>query len=167
MYTTSASVQFNHLKENPVTLSPRRSVIATVLLALTTIVGIASPAAAAEPRPSFQIFYGPDCATAYRTYLGPTTVGVIRHEPWIRDTFNASSASSPGYGEKIVRNAASTRIQPRTRVAILDGYGDWWWASNSSYSTSRCVNLDSGFARDRNIRNLNDSFKVTAYNTDI
>ncbi|MFE7077401.1 hypothetical protein ACFU96_45725 [Streptomyces sp. NPDC057620] len=147
------------------TLSPRRGVIATLLLALTAIVGTASPAAAAEPRPSFQIFYGPNCATAYRTYLGPTTVGEIRTEHWINDTFNASSASSPGYGQQIWENAASTRIQPRTRVAILDSYGDWWWASNSSSSTSRCVNLATGFAPDRSIRNDNNAFKVTAYNT--
>lgn len=146
------------------TLSPRRGVIAAVLLALATVVGTAGPAAAAEPRPSFQIFYGPDCATAYRTYLGPTTAGVIHQERWIKDTFNASSASSPGYGQLILRNAASARIQPRTRVAIIDGDGRVWWASNSSYSTSRCVNLAWGFGN-VNIRNSNSAFKLTAYNT--
>lgn len=141
------------------TLSPRRSVIATVLLALTAIVGTASPAAAAEPRPSFQIFYGPDCATAYRTYLGPRTPGVIHEEYWIHDTFNASSASSPGYGQKIRQNAASIRLQPRTRVKILDGYDNWSSSiANSSYSTSRCLNLGG-------LRNDNIAFKVAAYLT--
>ncbi|GHI95424.1 hypothetical protein [Streptomyces olivaceus] len=141
------------------TLSPRRSVIATVLLALTAILGTSSPASAAEPRPSFQVFYGPGCATAYRTHLGPRTPGVIHKEYWIHDTFNASSASSPGYGQKIRQNAASIRLQPRTRVKILDGYGQWSSSiSNSSYSTSRCLNFVG-------LRNDNVAFRVAAYLT--
>ena len=118
----------------------------------------APTAAAAEPRPSFQIFYGQDCATAYRTYLGPTTLGDYRVEDWINDTFNASRASSPGYGQLIRANAASVRLQPRTSVTILDGQGDWWWKDNSSYSTSKCLNFAS-------LRNNNYKFEITMYNT--
>ncbi|MGW0792603.1 hypothetical protein ACWD04_31390 [Streptomyces sp. NPDC002911] len=76
---------------------------------------------------------------------------------WINDTFNASSASSPRYGQLIKANAAAVRLQPRT-VAILDGNGEWAWANNSSYSTSRCVNFGT-------LRNNNYKFEVTAYNT--
>ncbi|MFJ8753956.1 hypothetical protein ACIREO_32215 [Streptomyces sp. NPDC102441] len=146
-----------------------KAVLSTSVMAAALLGGglaTAPAAAAAEPRPGFQIFYGADCATAYRTYTGPTRTGEIRKEAWINDTFNASSASSPGYGERIYDNAASARIQPRTRVAIVDSADRVWWASNSSYSTSRCVNLAWGFGN-VNIRNDNDEFRVTAYNTQV
>ncbi|NGO13811.1 hypothetical protein G5C60_41025 [Streptomyces sp. HC44] len=62
-------------------------------------------------------------------------------------------------------SADGDRVQLRPQAdvrrleGILAGYGDWYWADNSSYSTSKCLNFLGS------LRNDNYKFELTMYST--
>ncbi|WP_316289252.1 hypothetical protein [Clavibacter michiganensis] len=104
---------------------------------------ISSPeavAAAAYP-PYFEIYYGPNCASASRVYTG-----VNRGEAWINDTFNNTETGTAGYGQKIRNNAASIRTWNVQSVNIKGNDGTYIAFS----SQGACVPLDSRFGNRRN-----------------
>ena len=86
---------------------------ATVGAVLLTIGGTVAPAAFASGTPSFQIYYGQDCKTSYRTYSYATN-----YEAWINDRFNGYTpkvaSSGYGYGQLIRDNAASIFVSSGT-----------------------------------------------------
>lgn len=98
-------------------------------------------AAAAAATPSFEIFYGPNCASASRVYTGAN-----RGEAWINDTFTRTASGTAGLGQKIGNNAASIRTFNVQSVNIKGRDGTY-----IAFSTQgACKPLDSPFGNRRN-----------------
>ncbi len=122
---------------------------ATPVAAPTTGLAAAAPAA----QINFMVYYRPDCAGAWRLYVG------ARSEFWINDTFNAPMSWFAGFGQKIRNNAASVMLSPRSAIYIEAQETQWSKyivTYTNTGSSSKCYNFYP------EIRNHNTYFKFYA-----